>query len=197
MWRVAKSDCGRLCLNVPLDRDRGGWAPMSADALDVARTSGWHFRTWLLWDKSQAGAGTDRGSLDSASAPNVTAAAESVLVSYRGEWRCPGPAAMPHEDWLELCGPRGVWRFPRTTDPHCPAPFPEELPRRCITLFSFPGDVVADPFCGRGTTLWMAARLGRTAWAADRDPDAVARTRARVSEERASSTMDASHYEDS
>jgi hypothetical protein len=39
---------------------------------------------WLLWDKGQAGAGTDRGSLDSASAPNVTAAVESVLVSFAG-----------------------------------------------------------------------------------------------------------------
>ncbi len=65
------------------------------------------------------------------------------------------------------------------------APFPEELPRRCITLFSFPGDVVADPFCGRGTTLWIAARLGRTAWAADRDANSVSRTRSRVAQERA------------
>jgi hypothetical protein len=113
MSRIAKSDSGRLCLNVPLDRDRGGWESVSADALQVARESGWRFRTWLLWDKGQAGAGTDRGSLDSAAAPNATAAAESVLVLYRGEWRRPGPAAMPHEDWLELCGPRGVWRISR------------------------------------------------------------------------------------
>src|SRR5207249_3322107 len=132
----------------------------------------------------QAGAGTDRGSIDSASAPNVTAAVESVLVLYRGDWGRPGPAAMPHSDWLELCGPRGVWRFPGATDAYCAAPFPEELPRRCITLFSFPGDVVADPFCGRGTTAWIAARLGRTAWASDRDPEAVSRTRERVAHER-------------
>ena len=46
--------------------------------------------TWLIWDKDQAGAGTDRGSLDSASAPNVTAPVESVLVFYRGSWRRDG-----------------------------------------------------------------------------------------------------------
>ncbi len=181
--RVAHPAWGRLCLNVPLDRDRGGWQPVSADALNVARAVGWQFRTWLVWDKLQAGAGTDRGSVDSAAAPNVTAPVESVLVFFRGSWYRSGPAAMPHQAWLELCGPRGLWRFPGTTDQISPAPFPEELPLRCITLFSFPGDVVADPFVGRGTTAGVAARLGRVAWAADRDPSCVAAAQAWVARE--------------
>lgn len=33
-----------------------------------------------------------------------------------------------------------------------PAPFPVELARRCIRLFSFPGDIVLDPFAGSGQT---------------------------------------------
>ncbi len=37
---------------------------MSADAIHVARTVGWQFRTWLIWDKGQAGTGTDRGLID-------------------------------------------------------------------------------------------------------------------------------------
>jgi len=180
LYRVAQHASGRLCLNVPLDRDRGGWQPVSADAINVARAVGWQFRTWLLWDKLQAGAGTDRGSIDSAGAPNVTAPVESVLVFYRGTWYRSGPAAMPHDAWLEWCGPRGLWRFPGTTDPTSPAPFPEELPERCITLFSFPEDVVADPFAGRGTTAAVAARLGRIAWTSDRDPSCVAAARAWV-----------------
>jgi hypothetical protein len=80
MSRVSRVNGGRLCLNVPLDRDLKGWEPVSADVLQTARANGWRFRTWLIWDKGQAGAGTDRGSVDSASAPNVTA----------GVWRCPG-----------------------------------------------------------------------------------------------------------
>lgn len=114
----------------------------------------------------------------------MTAPVESVLVFYRGTWYRSGPAAMPHEAWLDLCGPRGLWRFPGTTDPASPAPFPEELPERCITLFSFPEDVVADPFVGRGTTAGVAARLGRIAWVSDRDPEAIAAARDRVSRER-------------
>ncbi len=184
LFRVANPDWGRLCLNVPLDRDLGGWEPVSADTIQLARSVGWQFRTWIIWDKLQAGAGTHRGSIDSAAAPNVTAPVESILVFYRGSWYRSGPAAMPHEAWLELCGPRGLWRFHGTSDPHSPAPFPEELPLRCVTLFSFPGDVVADPFVGRGTTAAVAARLGRVVWAADRDAACVAAARAWVDRER-------------
>src|SRR6266567_2390642 len=188
LYRVAQRTSGRLCLNVPLDRDRGGWQPVSADAIQVARAVGWQFRTWLLWDKLQAGAGTDRGSIDSAAAPNVTAPVESVLVFYRGAWQRSGPRAMPHQAWLDVCGPRGLWRFPGITDPDSPAPFPEELPERCINVFSFPDDVVADPFAGRGTTAAVAARLGRIAWTSDRDPTCVAAARARVAREQSPPT---------
>ena len=184
MFRVANPNWGRLCLNVPLERDLGGWEPVSADVIQIARSVGWRFRTWIVWDKLQGGAGTHRGSIDSAAAPNVTAPVESVLVFYRGSWYRSGPAAMPHEAWLQLCGPRGLWRFHGTSDPLSPAPFPEELPLRCITLFSFPGDVVADPFVGRGTTAAVAARLGRVAWAADRDVTCVAATRVWVDREK-------------
>lgn len=41
------------------------------------------------------------------------------------------------------------------------AAFPEELPRRLITLFSFVGDTVLDPFLGSGTTMKMARQLDR------------------------------------
>ena len=42
-----------------------------------------------------------------------------------------------------------------------PAPFPEELPRRLIKLYSFVGDTVLDPFMGTGTTLQAAINLNR------------------------------------
>jgi len=34
-----------------------------------------------------------------------------------------------------------------------PTPFPVELPRRCMKLFSFVGDTILDPFLGSGSTL--------------------------------------------
>lgn len=41
------------------------------------------------------------------------------------------------------------------------AAFPDELPKRVITLFSFVGDTVLDPFLGSGTTMKVARELGR------------------------------------
>ena len=48
-----------------------------------------------------------------------------------------------------------VWNFNGESKKRIghPAPFPVELARRCIKLFSFVGDVVLDPFLGSGTTL--------------------------------------------
>lgn len=57
---------------------------------------------------------------------------------------------------------RSVWTFP--TMPYREAhfaTFPEELPTRCIKAGSKEGDLVLDPFCGSGTTLFVASKLGR------------------------------------
>jgi hypothetical protein len=60
------------------------------------------------------------------------------------------------------------------------APYPEELAKRCILLFSFPGDLVADPFVGSGTTAVAALTRGRRFVGSDLDPESVALTRART-----------------
>jgi len=41
------------------------------------------------------------------------------------------------------------------------AAFPKELPYRIITLFSYKGETVLDPFAGSGTTMKIARDLGR------------------------------------
>jgi DNA modification methylase len=59
-------------------------------------------------------------------------------------------------------GSRGVWQVPSVAanNDH-EARFPDEIPRRLIRLLSDPGDVILDPFAGSGTTLRVAADLGR------------------------------------
>ncbi|MBS4022708.1 MAG: hypothetical protein KGZ79_09865 [Dethiobacter sp.] len=58
--------------------------------------------------------------------------------------------------------------------------FKPELPDYFIRLYSKPGHIVADPFCGRGTTILQSNLLRRTGWANDINPLALAITRAKV-----------------
>ena len=58
--------------------------------------------------------------------------------------------------------------------------YPPALARSLTAMFSRPGDVVYDPFSGRGTTLLEARLLGRVALASDLNPIAYALTAAKA-----------------
>ena len=51
-----------------------------------------------------------------------------------------------------------------------PAPYPLEIPRRLIRMFSFAGDIVVDPFAGTGTTALAALETGRNSISLDIEP---------------------------
>lgn len=60
-------------------------------------------------------------------------------------------------DWAD-----GVWNIPNSGISHS-TPFAEELVKRCVKLWSCPGDTVLDPFAGAGTTNKVAIECGRNA----------------------------------
>lgn len=64
------------------------------------------------------------------------------------------------EEWRELFS--GHWNFTGKNQTEHPAPFPEELPRRIMRMFSFTGDRVLDPFLGSGTTTKVADEMDRS-----------------------------------
>ncbi len=55
----------------------------------------------------------------------------------------------------------GHWTFPGEKRSGHLAAFPRELPLRLIRMFTFEGEVVLDPFLGRGTTVAAARDAGR------------------------------------
>jgi len=130
-------DDGRLCLNIPLDKNKGGQQSVGADITTIAKQVGFQYHATIVWNEGNISRRTAWGSWMSASAPFVIAPVE----------------------WTN-----GLWTFKGESKKKIghPTPFPIELPKRCIKLFSFVGDTVLDPFAGSGTTLIAAAMLNRT-----------------------------------
>ena len=79
-----------------------------------------------------------------------------------------------------------VWELPTESARRVghPAPFPVELPQRLIELYTYPGDLVLDPFMGSGSTAVAAVRTGRHYVGYDTDPEYVEAATARVDAER-------------
>jgi site-specific DNA-methyltransferase (adenine-specific) len=61
-----------------------------------------------------------------------------------------------------------------------PAPYPVEVPRRLIRMFSFAGDVVLDPFAGTGTTAVAALETGRNSISIEIDSGYITDMEARL-----------------
>ncbi len=156
---------GRLCVNVSLDKNKQGKAPLSADVTTVAMRVGWQYHATIMWNEGNISRRTAWGSWKSASAPHVIAAVETVIVLYKDFWRRgkAGTSTISGDNFKEWV--RGVWDFPGESATRIghEAPFPRELPKRCIQLFSFREDTVLDPFNGSGTTMIEAIEHGRTA----------------------------------
>ena len=64
-----------------------------------------------------------------------------------------------------------IWTIPGASTKKHPAPFPIKLATRLVRMFSFYGDTVLDPFCGRGTTLIAALKNGRNGIGIEIDPE--------------------------
>jgi DNA modification methylase len=64
-----------------------------------------------------------------------------------------------------------------------PAVFPCQLAERLVQIFSSPGETVLDPFCGTGSTLVAAQRLGRRVIGLDISPDYLSLAESRLREE--------------
>lgn len=79
---------------------------------------------------------------------------------------------IPTEDYIKWFSP--VWTdiTGQLRRDH-PAPYPLEIPRRLIRMFSFAGDTVLDPFAGTGTTTLAAIEMGRNSIAVEIEPDYV------------------------
>lgn len=176
-------DGGRMCINVA-NLGRKPYIPLHAYILQDVLALGFRMRGEIIWNKaSSASPSTAWGSWQSAANPTLRDVHEYILVFSKGSFSRKKPAGVENtisrDEFLETT--RSVWTFPTEAARKVghPAPFPVELPRRLIQLYTFPGDLVLDPFMGSGQTALAALRCNRHFVGYETNPDYV-----RLAEER-------------
>jgi len=156
-------DDGRFCLNIPLDKNKGGQQSVGADLTTIAKDIGFKYHSTVVWNEGNISRRTAWGSWLSASAPYVIAPVELIVILYKKTWKKTSGSRESDITKEEFMGwTNGLWTFSGESKKKIghPAPFPVELPRRCIKLFSFVRDTILDPFMGSGSTL-IAAYLSK------------------------------------
>ena len=154
-YNLLKDD-GRFCLNIPLDKNKGGQQSVYADIVAIAKKIGFKYHSTVVWNEQNISRRTAWGSWLSATAPYVIAPVEMIVILYKKRWKKLSGSKksdITKNEFIEWTN--GVWTFMGESKKRVghPAPFPVELPRRCIKLFTFVGDRVLDPFLGSGSTL--------------------------------------------
>ena len=167
---------GRACVNIA-NIGRKPYIPLHSYVVQEMADLGFLMRGEIIWNKSaSSGTSTAWGSWKSAANPTLRDTHEYILVFSKGSYARAANGkkdTISKEDFLTLT--KSVWEFPAESAKRMshPAPFPRELPRRCIELYSFRGDVILDPFCGVGTSCIVAAKGGRRFVGYDISPDYV------------------------
>jgi site-specific DNA-methyltransferase (adenine-specific) len=150
-------DDGRFCLNVPLDKNKGGQQSVGADLTTIAKeVLGFQYHSTIIWNEGNISRRTAWGSWKSASAPYVIAPVELIIVFYKKKWKKTSgslESTITKKQFMDWTN--GLWTFSGESKKKIghPAPFPVKLPERCIRLFSYKDDTVLDPFLGSGSTL--------------------------------------------
>ena len=176
-------DDGRLCLNIPLDKNKEGQQSVGADLTIIAKKIGYKYHSTIIWNEGNISRRTAWGSWLSASAPYVIAPVELIVVLYKKDWKKNEKKISDIKKQEFIDWTNGLWTFPGQNKKGAgghPAPFPIELPKRCIKLFSFVDDVVLDPFMGSGSTLIAATSNNRKSIGIDIDTEYCAIAKKRI-----------------
>ena len=184
-WRVLVPG-GRMCINVA-NLGRKPYIPLHAFIAEQAIELGFLMRGEIIWNKAaSASASTAWGSWKSASNPILRDVHEYILVFCKQSFKRPNPSkrtsTITRDEFLEY--DKSVWDMPAESARKVghPAPFPVELPRRLIQLYTFENEIVLDPFMGSGQTAIAARKSGRHYVGYEVDEGYVALAKRRIKE---------------
>lgn len=176
LYHWSKDD-GRMCINIPMKitmpSNKTVNLPLEADYIKIAQSIGFQYNNTIIWNKGNI-VKTCWGSFKSASSPFIRDNIEAIIILYKNQWKKlqKGISDIDNKEFVKWT--QTLWNFngqnKKQVGNH-PAPFPEELPLRCIRCFSYVGDKILDPFMGSGTTgkvceennrKWIGIENGKT-----------------------------------
>lgn len=175
VFRVLKPG-RKFCLNISDLPEKGAsgvrWIPLGPHLLLAALATGFELVDRVLWYKTPI-KGFQYGSLPYPPSPLICDSLEYVYILRKPN---KGKVSYEHVNPVQKEASRlkreiyaeytkQIWTLRRVRlkgneEGHI-APFPYDIPERCIRLYSFVGETVLDPFAGSGTTAQAAIRNRR------------------------------------
>ena len=156
---------GRACINVA-NLGRKPYIPLHAFVISDMLSLGFLMRGEVIWDKAASSStSTAWGSWRSPSNPTLRDVHEYILIFSKdsfGRKPLKGRRSKIAKDDF-LVDTKSVWTIPAVSAKKIghPAPFPQELPKRLIDLYTYNKEIVLDPFMGSGQTALAALSAGR------------------------------------
>jgi len=187
---------GRIAVNVA-NLGRRPYRSLAGDVTAILQELGLLLRGEVVWWKGRAAGGSCAwGTFQRPSNPVLRDVTERIVIASKGRFDralkpeqrhglgLPSTATISRDEFLEAT--TDLWEMPTESATRVghPAPYPVELPKRLLELYTYEKDVVLDPFMGSGTTAVAALRTGRSFVGFETDRSYVAAANKRVKEEK-------------
>ena len=176
------ADGGKICVNLPSD-DPGA---IAFEHFNIMKELGFRLVSniaWVKWDWQRKDRfAVSKWKLDRfryhSMSKGLLNAYEVVLVMQKNHGSFSGKTDVTWQEFRDW--KYNVWLIPPLKDRTHPAPYPLELPKRLIKLYSLPNQTVLDPFLGSGTTMQACMELGRNSIGVELNPDYVQMMKQRI-----------------
>lgn len=187
---------GRIAVNVA-NLGRRPYRSLASDVIRIFEDLGLLLRGEAIWWKGKAAGGSCAwGTFQSPANPVLRDVTERIVLASKGRFdralkpeerhaqSRPSVSTISRDEFLEAT--TDLWDIPpeSATRVGHPAPFPVELPKRLVDLYTFEGDIILDPFMGSGTTAIAALRTGRHYLGFETDEDYLLQAEQRILEEK-------------